>query len=373
MNLTIRAEKWVNNGYCIGYLNDETYFITGAIPGELVECEPISITKKFKQVKVVNVIEPSFERVSSDCDIFLLCGGCSFRHISYTSEIEIKKNLFLNEFNHKFPELKLDSDFIQIIRGHELHYRNNVQFKIQDSKKGFFKVGSNDLVEFPSSGCLNLPEEINHYIKKINPDSKKEGKLRLTESVFDYSENDSLFHFGDKKIKVPKNGFFQINRYLIEKWIEEIQDFIPEANMDILELFSGSGLISVFISSRCKSLVGYELEITAVNYAKENARLNHVSNLEFYTRNLYQEKISNKHLSRSLWIMNPPRNGLGNLILEQIQIHKPRYLVYSSCNYITLIQDLKKVMTDYFVKKATITDFFPRTPYFETLILLEKN
>jgi 23S rRNA (uracil1939-C5)-methyltransferase len=373
LNLTIRAEKWVNNGYCIGYLNDETYFITGAIPGELVECEPISITKKFKQVKVVNVIEPSFERVSSDCDIFLLCGGCSFRHISYTSEIEIKKNLFLNEFNHKFPELKLDSDFIQIIRGHELHYRNNVQFKIQDSKKGFFKVGSNDLVEFPSSGCLNLPEEINHYIKKINPDSKKEGKLRLTESVFDYSENDSLFHFGDKKIKVPKNGFFQINRYLIEKWIEEIQDFIPEANMDILELFSGSGLISVFISSRCKSLVGYELEITAVNYAKENARLNHVSNLEFYTRNLYQEKISNKHLSRSLWIMNPPRNGLGNLILEQIQIHKPRYLVYSSCNYITLIQDLKKVMTDYFVKKATITDFFPRTPYFETLILLEKN
>ncbi len=373
MKVTLRAEKWVNNGFSLGYLNGDTYFITGAIPGELVECDPVSITKKFKQVKVVSILEPSTERISSDCDIFLLCGGCSFRHISYTSEIEIKKNLFLNEFNHKFPESKLDFNFIQIIQGNDLHYRNNVQFKIQDNKKGFFKVGSNDLVEFPKSGCLNLPDEINYYIKKINTETKKEGKLRLTDSVTDYSENDSLFILGDKKVKVPKNGFFQINRYLIESWLEEIIQFLPADNLDILELFSGSGLISLFIASKCKSLTGYELESGAVYYAKENAKENNMPNLEFHTKNLYLEKISVKHMNRPLWIMNPPRNGLGNLILEQIKIYKPEHIIYSSCNYISLIQDLKKIMSDYSVKKATIADFFPRTPYFETLILLEKN
>ena len=65
--------------------------------------------------------------------------------------------------------MKLDSDFIQIIRGHELHYRNNVQFKIQDNKKGFFKVGSNDLVEFPkSSGSkINLCQVADELTRRV--------------------------------------------------------------------------------------------------------------------------------------------------------------------------------------------------------------
>ena len=373
LTLTLRAEKWVNNGYCLAHLDEETYFISGTIPGEVVECEPISITKKFKQVKAVRVVETSPERISSDCDIFLLCGGCSFRHISYKTELELKINLFTNEFNHKFPSVAINSDFIKMLSAKETEYRNNVQFKIQNGKKGFFQMGSNDLVEFPRNGCKNLPNELNDFISKYKPNSEKEGKLRLTDTVIDYAKNESEFTFGNKKIKVPKNGFFQINLYLIEGWLEEIIHFLPADNLDLLELFSGSGLISLFLAPHSKSLIGYELENTAVLYSKENAKANQISNMEFFTRNLYQERISAKHLNRPIWILNPPRNGLGNLILEQILNHKPKYILYSSCNYITLIQDLKKILPDYKLLKATIADFFPRTPYFETLILLERS
>lgn len=371
--ITLRAEKWVNNGYCLAHYEGETYFISGAIPGELVECQPVSITKKFKQVKVTRVLEDSVERISSDCDIFLLCGGCSFRHISYTIELELKRNLFISEYNHKFPELAISTDFIKMLFAKETEYRNNVQFKIQNGEKGFFQVGSNDLVSFPKEGCKNLPNELNDFISKYKPGLEKESKLRLTETVVDYSKNDSEFTFGIKKIKVPQNGFFQINRFLIEGWLKEIIQFLPADNHDLLELFSGSGLISLFLSPHSKSLIGYELENKAVVYSKENAKANQISNVEFYTRNLYQERISVKHLLRPIWIMNPPRNGLGNLIIEQIQNHKPKYILYSSCNYITLIQDLKKILPDYKLVKATIADFFPRTPYFETLILLERT
>lgn len=373
LKVTLRAEKWVNNGFCLGYLNEETYFIAGAIPGELVECEAVSITKKFKQVKVISVLEPSSDRVSSDCDKFLLCGGCTFRHIPYAKEIDIKKNLFLNEFNHKFPQTPITHSALSVIQGSEVKYRNNVQFKIQNQKKGFFKNGSNDLVEFPQTGCLNLPDKLNESIKEYKPNSEKEGKLRFTDKVFDYGKMDSVFTIDNKKIQVPADGFFQINRYLIEGWLKEIIEFLPADNLDILEFFCGSGLISIFLSSKCKTLIGYELESNAVLYAKENAKKNLATNLEFFTRNLYQEKISTKHLSRPIWILNPPRNGLGNLILEQIQIHKPQFILYSSCNYISLIQDLKKFLPSYTLKKATLADFFPRTPYFETLLLLEKD
>lgn len=371
--LILRAEKWVNNGYCLGYSKEETFFISGAIPGELVECEVVSYTKKFKQVKVVQILEPSKDRIPIDCDIFLLCGGCSFRHISYFKELELKKNLFLNEFNHKFPSSPIVPHSIHILKGSEFHYRNNVQFKIQHNKKGFFKLGTNDLIPLPERGCLNLPKELNESIKKFKPNSEKEGKLRFTTEVINYEKEESEFVFDKFKIRVPKNGFFQINRYLIEPWLEEIINFLPADNLDILELFSGSGLISHAVASKCKSLIGYEIESTAVKYATENTNRNGAKNLEFKTRNLYQEKISDIHLGRPIWIMNPPRNGLGNLILEQIETHKPNHILYSSCNYISLVQDLKKILPKYSLKKTTIADFFPRTSYFETLLLLEKR
>jgi tRNA/tmRNA/rRNA uracil-C5-methylase (TrmA/RlmC/RlmD family) len=371
--LILRAEKWVNNGYCLGYLNEETFFISGAIPGELVECEIVSYTKKFKQVKVVQIVEPSKDRIPIDCDIFLVCGGCSFRHISYLKELELKKNLFLNEFNHKFPSSPLDKHSIHILKGSEFHYRNNVQFKIHHNQKGFFKIGTNDLVPLPERGCLNLPKELNESIKKYKPQSEKEGKLRFTTEVINYEKEESEFVFDKFKIRVPKNGFFQINRFLTEPWLEEIINFLPADNHDILELFSGSGLISHAISSKCTSLIGYEIESNAVQFATENAKRNHIANLEYKTRNLYQERITEKHLGRSIWIMNPPRNGLGNLILEQIEKHRPKHIIYSSCNYISLVQDLKKILPNYTLKKTTIADFFPRTSYFETLLLLEKR
>lgn len=370
--LILRAEKWVNNGYCLGYFNEETFFISGAIPGELVECEIVSYTKKFKQVKVIQILEPSKDRIPIDCDIFLVCGGCSFRHISYLKELELKKNLFLNEFNHKFPSSPLDKHSIHILKGSELHYRNNVQFKIHNNKKGFYKIGTNDLVPLPERGCLNLPKELNESIKKYKPQTEKEGKLRFSKEVINYEKEESEFVISNFKIRVPKNGFFQINRFLTEPWLEEIINFLPADNLDILELFSGSGLISHAVSSKCKSLIGFEIESKAVEYSKENAKRNGASNLEFKTINLYQEKILEKHLVRPLWIMNPPRNGLGNLILDQIEKHKPNHIIYSSCNYISLIQDLKKILTTYTLKKTTIADFFPRTYYFETLILLER-
>jgi 23S rRNA (uracil1939-C5)-methyltransferase len=367
--IILRADKWVNNGFCLGYLDGDTYFISGAIPNELVECIPVSLTKKFKHIKVIRVIENSPQRISPDCDIFLLCGGCTFRHIPYSNELELKKNLFLSEFNHKFPYTPIISSAIQLISGNELRYRNNVQFKIQGNKKGFFKFGSNDLIEFPKKGCLNLPDELNQFINELPIQNKKEGKLRFANKVFDYENTDSEFTFGKKKVKVPKNGFFQINRYLIEKWLDEIIQFIPTANLNILELFSGSGLISLSLADHVSSLIGYELESNAVNYANENAKINRIQNLAFHTRNLYLEKISQKYLDNPLWIMNPPRNGLGNLIINQIVSHKPQYIIYSSCNYQSLIQDLKRIIIFYSIQKISIVDFFPRTPYFVFLVI----
>lgn len=372
-DIILRAERWVNDGYCIGFLDGETYFILGAIPKELVKCNVIRTSNKIKEVIVTEVLEKSSDRIQSDCEIFLACGGCSFRHISYSKELEVKKNLLTGEFNHKLPQYANSLDRLDVISGDERGYRNNVQIKIKNKQKGFFKINSNDLVKLPSNGCLNLPAELNEFIKKIHIENERELKLRYTNEIAFYDRLETNFEINSLRIKIAPNGFFQINRFLIEKWLKLISQLIPRENFSILELFSGSGLISLYIASQCKNLVGYEMEKNAVQYATQNSKTNQIQNLSFFAKNLYKEKISLKHLESPIWIVNPPRNGLGNLILEQINESLPELLLYSSCNYITLVQDVKKIAKNYSLIEIHLLDFFPRTPYFETLTLLKRN
>lgn len=364
--MKIRAEKWVNDGLCIGYENGEAVFIAGALPGELVECEPI----KKNKVRVTKVIEASPLRIESDCSIFLNCGGCSYRHLSYENELELKKELLQKELAYRTPDIRYPPT--KIHSASPLGYRNNAQIKILGNKKGFFEAGTNELVSIPASGCKNLPEEINSAVRKANS-NHKELKLRLTDQIIEYGNRESIFKINGKTIKVPVNGFFQINRFLIEPWLNEIESLLPPQSESLLELFSGSGLISLNITNKTDKLYGFEVENSSVQYAVRNAKENHLDNLQFKALNLFKDDLPEEVLASKTWVMNPPRAGLGNKIIETIIKNKPETILYSSCNYIQLAADLKKITSNskYKATHLSLFDFFPRTPYFETLVKLE--
>ncbi len=362
--------KWVNDGYTLGYEDEKAVFILGAIPEEIVECEIVSENKKNDFYKVVNVLSSSESRTSSDCEIFLECGGCSFRHIKYSDEIILKKSLLEKELKFHLKEKFIPE--IQIFFKKETGYRNNVQLKMKNSKIGFFKLGTNELVELPKTGCKNLSHEMNSYIKNKKFDSP-EIKLRIFENkIFQYEKEESKLNFMKLQFLIPPNGFFQINQFMLEDWILKIQNSIGIKQSQILELFSGCGLISLCIAKNTNRLFAYELDKNSVEYGAYNAEKNKISNLKFIQKNLFKDKISEDHLRSDLYIMNPPRNGLGNLVIEQILKYLPKRLFYSSCNYITLTQDLKKLTNFYKIETVEIFDFFPRTPYFESFVILNK-
>ncbi len=366
--IKIIAEKWVNNGVCIGYHENETYFIIGTIPGETVICEIIKNTSKLKLLKTISVEESSELRISSDCEIFLICGGCQFRHISYSEELTIKEELLRKELKWE--------NAIQIYSDNPTGYRNNAQIKFSEDKFGFYKLGSNDLVSFPSYGCKNLPDELNMYLTKLKKNFYGEKKFRLQEnSIVEYSAIETSYSVNGYRFAIPPNGFFQINRYLISNWIQQIISVLPDKNSEsILELFSGCGLISICISDYIHSAHCFEIDNSSVSYAKKNANANGKKNLSFQTSNLYNKHEKNlENFSRNHWIANPPRNGLGTEIIKIFCEKKPKSLIYSSCNYVTLAQDLKKILPHgYKISHVSLFDFFPRTHYFETLVKIEK-
>ncbi|MCB1179378.1 MAG: class I SAM-dependent RNA methyltransferase, partial [Leptospiraceae bacterium] len=87
---------------------------------------------------------------------------------------------------------------------------------------------------------------------------------------------------------------------------------------------------------------------------------------------LFQKEMPDRFSNDYLWIANPPRAGLGKLVMNKVSKIKPKQFIYSSCNYNTLVRDLiifSKI--GYKITFLEIFDFFPRTPYFETLVKLE--
>jgi 23S rRNA (uracil1939-C5)-methyltransferase len=362
-----KVEKWVNDGYAITYLDGKTYFVKGAIPGESIEAE---VHPKYPNKLILKkVIEPSPKRILSDCKIYLNCGGCSFRHLEYEEELEIKKNLLISEIKFRLGEKNLIP--ISLFFKNPNHYRNNSQFKILNSRIGFYKENSNEWIELPNSICKNVSLEILDSIKKIKFGNQNQLKLRTSvNGVVNYEKEITLKKVLDKEILIPKNGFFQINDSLVDTWIIEIQKKV-EPRDSLIELFSGSGLVSLFIGDKFQNYTGYELDEKAVEFARTNSFNHSISHFHFYAKNLYKENLPEKKIDSIF--TNPPRAGLGKKMIEEILRLAPSKVYYSSCNYVTLANDLSKLSDKYTLVSLDLFDFFPRTHYFESFVVLSRK
>jgi 23S rRNA (uracil1939-C5)-methyltransferase len=368
--MELYLEKWVNNGYCIAYKNDHVYFVKGGLPGETVEVYLSKQTTNHSFGEVTNAISPSDQRIESDCISYPSCGGCSFRHIEYKNELEIKTKLFKEEFIFHGIEFSFeDSDNFSIYSGNENHYRNTVQIQKNNDSIGFFKSNSNQIVPFPTHGCRLLAPELNKAIHSKKKFSKKH-KFRWNGlRVVEYENKSIDFKLLNKTISIPEDGFFQINQTLIEKWILVIQKLC--IGKTCIEFFCGSGLITSFIANNFSSYAAYEISKNSLVYAQKNLDYEAQNKVIFYEMDLYKSNLKIQN-SFDFCLANPPRAGLGNQIINYLINFTPNYLLYSSCNYITLVRDLKLLRNSYKIESIHILDFFPRTPYFESIVLLKK-
>ena len=373
--ITLRVEKWVNDGFTLGFYDNSPVFVLGAIPGETVVCDLFEVTSKYSKGSVNKVIDPSPLRREAPCDIYLECGGCTFQHIDYTEEKIIKENLLKNDiiFNKLVDINDSILNSIPFRSEEEYAYRNNVQVKNKNGMNGFYKVKSNQLVPFPESGCLLLDKELNQYIKNFPSKIPLDGKIRKdSKGIKKYGSEISVFQIKDITYEIPENGFFQINQFLVEAWLEKIKSLSGVDNQ-ILELFCGAGVISCFLSQNQTQIHGIELSHQSIQYAKQNAKKNSLSNLTFEKKDLYRDDIHFNPKMDFICIANPPRAGLGKIVKKYIKNIKPKKIIYSSCNYTTLIPDLKDLIGLYKIQSIEIFDFFPKTPYFETLVVLDKK
>jgi 23S rRNA (uracil747-C5)-methyltransferase len=191
-----------------------------------------------------------------------------------------------------------------------------------------------------------------------------EEELYLTEKNF------ILHKTGDFLMRLTPKAFVQTNQVIAEKLYSTAASWIKEAGISrFLELFCGQGAFSFFAAHFIDAGLGIELNSEAIQTAQASARDLHLTKLTFKSSDASSVLQDVIQFHPDLILVNPPRGGLKGVIAILNSV-KPKSIIYSSCNHLTLSQDLK-LMPSYEIKKIQLFDMFPHTSHFETLVFLE--
>ena len=180
----------------------------------------------------------------------------------------------------------------------------------------------------------------------------------------------------DYEFMISADSFFQTNTKQAEKLYQIV---LEEANLTgeeiVYDLFCGTGSISLFISKYAKMVYGFELAMSAVQDAMQNAAHNGVKNAWFFPgdlKDVFRENKEVKSLENpDVLIVDPPRAGLHPDTIPDILNKSPERIVYVSCNPTTQARDAAELCKEkYELVKLRPVDMFPHTPHVENVAVL---
>lgn len=392
------VEKLDNQGRGIIHHENTIIFINNALPLEEITLCDVVTHKKFKVASSKEITNPNINRVVPKCPYYEACGGCNIMHMNYESQLDFKLNKvkgILKKYCNLEPDIRM------IKNNQQLFYRNKVILKISNNSWGYYNQSTHNFKEITT--CLLADNTINDIIENKNLFNIKNGEITLRSNIkkeilisiktsepysIDYkllSKNivgivinnkcvygNNYFYdeIGNYQFRVSYNSFFQVNNYIASCIFEILNNNMKGTHL--LDLYCGVGTLGISLASKYKSVVGIEKIANAIIDAKENARINNLNNIKFYTGDT-GKILNNLKISIDSIIVDPPRSGLNKETIDHLLNIKPKLIAYISCDPMTLARDLNILKENYYIKKMNVLDMFSNTFHVECVCVLERR
>lgn len=217
--------------------------------------------------------------------------------------------------------------------------------------------------------------EIKSIILNIN---KRRDNVILGDTVRTVYGSDTLIdRLGHLTFHISPLSFYQVNPVQTVKLYGKAVEF-ANLNMDetVFDLYCGIGTISLFLAEKAAEVIGVEVVPEAVEAAAENAKLNNISNARFYCGEAEKvvPELYAKGVKADVVVVDPPRKGCDEVLLETMVKMQPERIVYVSCNPSTLARDLKYLAAnEYKIEEVQPVDLFPWTEHVECVVLITRN
>ncbi|HIX62951.1 MAG TPA: 23S rRNA (uracil(1939)-C(5))-methyltransferase RlmD [Candidatus Mediterraneibacter colneyensis] len=188
-------------------------------------------------------------------------------------------------------------------------------------------------------------------------------------------------YIGEIKYQISPLSFYQVNPVQTEKLYSLALEYADlKGDETVWDLYCGIGTISLFLAQKAGQVYGVEIVPQAIRDAKRNAQINGIENASFYVGKAeevlpdYYERYEKEHGEKAhadVIVVDPPRKGCDEKLLETITAMEPEKIVYVSCDPATLARDLKMLCgKGYELRRVRAVDQFPMTVHVETVVLL---
>lgn len=402
-NVELRPTTYTYGGEVLGRLEDgRAIFVPYVMPDEQVRVQLVEEKRRYARGRLLEVLEAAPGRIEPRCRHYTQCGGCHYQHITYETQLEIKKDILSDQLA-RIGKISR-ANVLACVPASPWNYRNQVQFHLtSDGNLGFHAAGSGEVI--PIQEC-HLPEsDINGIWPQLDFEALPEleriglrlgagGDLQLVLESYDpktpeltvedisisvvhLSPAGSLVLAGSQEIvievlerpfRVSAGAFFQVNTTMAEKMVTHLLERLPlQPDLTVLELYCGVGLFSAFIAPRVARLVGVEASAYACDDFEIN--LDEYDNVELYQAQA-EQVLPQLDLKPEIVLVDPPREGLERSTLDGILALQPNTLAYVSCDPATLARDARRLsQAGYQLLEVTPFDLFPQTYHIESISL----
>ena len=365
--ISILIEDLSDRAEGIGRVDSRVAFVKGALPGQTVEAVITEDKGRILRAETIGYKEP-------------LCGGAPLIEMPYEAQLKWKEK-------HVRDTLirlgKIENPCIKAIVAADdpYNYRN----------KGEFRVG--DARPLCSTACRDCPIQNKLTLQLIrefdeNPVKNAEELVVRTNrngDILSYTIQSNGYpllykgsnmiedHIGTLKVEVDAASFYQVNSAQCEKLYGIVRDYVQEGDF-VLDLYCGAGTIGLFCADKASKIIGVEVVKPAVIQANRNAVINGIVNASFIcgkAEDVIDTKLQG--VKADTVIVDPPRAGCKESLLNAIASISPKQIIYVSCNPATLARDLKILNSNGFkFIEATPVDMFPHTVHVETVVLMSR-
>jgi len=430
---TATIESATHDGRGIAAVSGKKVFVAGALPGETVEFIRRKSRRNFDEAELLQVIEPSSDRIEAKCEAFGRCGGCSLQHVSEDYQRSIKEQT-LRDNLERIGKVEPKS-WLEPMTGPVWGYRRRARLAVKDvPAKGRVLVGFRERhapfitdmhrCEVLASPVDGLIDELSELVARLSIRARlpqieiaiAENSTAMVFRVLDApnaADKEHLIAFGaanncriylqpggldsleliepageveslyytlpefDIRIEFEPIDFVQVNREINQRMVHfAIEQLNPGPEDRVLDLYCGIGNFSLPLARKSGTVLGVEGEKSLVARAADNAKRNGLNNVDFRVADL--SKIDGTEAwVKAGWdclLLDPARSGAAEVV-ERMQLLNPERIVYVSCHPGTLARDAGVLVHEkgYRLETAGSIDMFPHTAHVESIAIFTRK
>jgi tRNA/tmRNA/rRNA uracil-C5-methylase (TrmA/RlmC/RlmD family) len=375
-----------HGGHFIAHHAGHTVFVRHALTGEQVRIKITDVTAKIVRADAVEILRASPQRVEAPCKWARpgSCGGCDFQHVAITHQRELKAQIIVESLQRHAGIATGPLVVEPLGDGSGLHWRSRIRWSVDSQgRPGLLAHRSHSVVRVddcllatPGIAALELPGQRFEGAREVRTVEGDESQVSVVvDGYLEAGRQRIVQEVSGRSWKVDVDSFWQVHPQAAPALVDAVLSFgQPSAGEQWWDLYSGVGLFSAFVAEAVGSAGAVHAVETSGSATRDARRSLH----DLAQVTLHEEDVltwlEGADERPSGVVLDPPRAGAGQLVVEAIARANPRVVIYVACDPVALARDVAFfAAAGYRVAGLRAFDSFPMTHHVETVAALVPN